>query len=245
MMPVFNAGRDNPLVQRLKLQTKTRAVTRHRLEEASKSEGGLLHKKITDKTSPAGSRRGSTSVGGSSSSKERDSSSKERNRYAGSSSKGSSKESSGSWRDRDGGSRGRGGGSRDDGDDRNNRSFSPSSRSKNRRRDDSDVTGDSDDPSGSREDSDRGGDSRSGDSRSGDDDDDESNDDDEPVYPPPRQLWTVLCVEKEGTFYESDDVLISLKHEYREEQGRIAVNVEAKVPLEGIEVEVRKESVIT
>merc|ERR1719399_1699532 len=54
MMPVFaeNIQQNNPLIRRLKFQNKSRAHTRNQLEEAAKSEGGVLKPGVGRPTTP-------------------------------------------------------------------------------------------------------------------------------------------------------------------------------------------------
>jgi len=42
-------------------------------------------------------------------------------------------------------------------------------------------------------------------------------------HPGPRKLWQQLCLAGQGAFYSSDDLNLSLKHEYKAGQGRVAI----------------------
>ncbi|CAD7947030.1 unnamed protein product [Amoebophrya sp. A25] len=56
------------------------------------------------------------------------------------------------------------------------------------------------------------------------DEEEESSSDEEGVtFPSPRVLWQKLCLEGKGSFYLSAHLCLSLKHEYKREQGRVAV----------------------
>lgn len=180
MMPVFaeSIQANNPLIRRLKFQNKSRAHTRSQLEEAAKSEGGVLKPGAGNLS---GRKDGATP---------RSESGRSPRVLLGNELGGPSPQDT----------NGRSGGNYSDGGSRSG--------------------------SGSSSGSDDEGDGRGGpatNSRPGQG---------------PKELWTTLCIQTEGPFYQSNSLCLALKQEYQGFQGRIAVNFvnNSNAPIDALRV---------
>ncbi len=209
MMPVYSSGRDNPLIRRLKLQNKSRATTRHMLEESAKSEGGNLKKAIE----PGKSQLSPKSLEARSGQSSPELSSAIVLAGANPPAAAANPPVLNAPEDK--------------GSPSLALVLSPQSGAALARLPPPSVPNNL--PKGSSDDSDDGSEDSDGSSGSSD------------AFPSPRVLWQQLCLALQGSFYLSDNLCLQLKHEYKQEQGRIAIyfiNKSTDGPVENLNIEI-------